>query len=468
MDRLLKLVYPCQYEKHNAIECIYNGLHPYIINYLKQKLSENPNEFHLDSEIRKIFESNKDTSWRFANFNTFYNYARDYEIVNEEGIINDNFIYLYPVEICTVIRDLINTHKVIIDGKEITFTFIDTIPKKTLDYIKAGKVKIVISIIQDPCTTSNDIVLLEKMFNSHGISGENVVMIWGNNYQKIKTEAPDCKIKMTYGILPLPQTALIMESFPKQTSLGYVSDVVRESDLNPEVYRKKRFLCFNRTMKPHRYMLAHLFLKHDLFTNSIVSFLNSTHDEGGILYNMNSFRSLNSDINFNRAREIKKLLPYQLDTQELNSNELWGFPTESNKKDFYLDTYVHITSETLFTIGDGKNPFFSEKTFRPIQNLQPFIFVGEPFSLLTLKSFGFKTFSPFIDEKYDTQTNHAFRMKLIEREIVKLNNMTMEELHDWYYSMTDILLYNQNHLKSFAKDNPFEGVFNDINTMYST
>jgi hypothetical protein len=55
---------------------------------------------------------------------------------------------------------------------------------------------------------------------------------------------------------------------------------------------------------------------------------------------------------------------------------------------------------------------------------------------------------------------------MIENEIKKLNDMPIEELHDWYYSITDILLHNQRHLATFADINSYEFVFNEIKKAY--
>ena len=333
--------------------------------------------------------------------------------------------------------------------------------------MRNGLVKIIFNIIHDPCVDIKGVLEIEQFFNKHGISGENLIFIWGNNFQKIKVLAPNSKVRFTYGILPLQQQSLSMENFPRTTSLGYVSDIVRENDLNRNLGRKKKFLCFNRTMKPHRYMLAHLALKHKLLEQSTFSFVNSNLNAGDILNQLGVFKKMNPDITLEKAAQIEKLIPYQLDTHALERNQLSGFTTDNNKKEFYLDSYIHLTSETLFEFGDGNNPFFSEKTFRPIQNLQPFIFVGEPYSLRLLHQLGFKTFDPVINESYDLEIDPAKRMKMIENEIIRLNAMPMKQLHELYFSLVNICIYNQNHFKTFERTNPFDQVFNDINSFYS-
>jgi hypothetical protein len=107
----------------------------------------------------------------------------------------------------------------------------------------------------------------------------------------------------------------------------------------------------------------------------------------------------------------------------------------------------------MFT--DLSECFISEKVFRPIINLQPFLLFGDYGSLRKLKELGFKTFSPFIDESYDMEQDHGKRLLMLRKELLKLNSMPLQEIHDWYYSITDILIHNQTHLASFANKNFF-------------
>jgi hypothetical protein len=136
--------------------------------------------------------------------------------------------------------------------------------------------------------------------------------------------------------------------------------------------------------------------------------------------------------------KLKKDNPKQIIDYE-NLEDVWGFNFES--KEPYLDSYIHITSETTFFEIGG---YFSEKTWKPIGHLQPFIFMGPAYGLEELKKLGFKTFSPFIDESYDLEMDPERRFKMIISEIYRLSQLSIEEIHDWYNSIyKDILLYNQ-------------------------
>jgi hypothetical protein len=58
------------------------------------------------------------------------------------------------------------------------------------------------------------------------------------------------------------------------------------------------------------------------------------------------------------------------------------------------------------------------------------------------------------------------RIKKIEIEIEKLKNKSIEEIHNWYYSIKDILLYNQKHMYSFETYECFEEIFEKIKLDY--
>jgi ATP-dependent exoDNAse (exonuclease V) beta subunit len=110
----------------------------------------------------------------------------------------------------------------------------------------------------------------------------------------------------------------------------------------------------------------------------------------------------------------------------------------------------------------------SEKIFKPIANLQPFLVLGDYLTLSELKKLGFKTFEPFIDESYDTERDSYKRMELLEKEIIKLKNMSIDEIHNWYYSIVDILIFNKKHLYSFENYECFESIFEQIKIDYTT
>jgi hypothetical protein len=84
--------------------------------------------------------------------------------------------------------------------------------------------------------------------------------------------------------------------------------------------------------------------------------------------------------------------------------------------------------------------------------LQPFILVDAPGYLKYIKELGFKTFDGFIDESYDNEYDDAKRFELICKEIKRLSEIPLDEIHNWYISiLTPILEYNRNFALKFAE-----------------
>ena len=133
---------------------------------------------------------------------------------------------------------------------------------------------------------------------------------------------------------------------------------------------------------------------------------------------------------------------------------------------FALSSYWNLTTETdwdFFNPPDGNEPiraYLSEKTWKPILGLQPFIMCGSHGYLDILKRFGFKTFSKWIDESYDNEEDFPTRMTMIENEMLKLKNMSIHDIDKMYWEMyDDVLLHNYNHL-----DNHIDEEWNVLRT----
>jgi hypothetical protein len=246
--------------------------------------------------------------------------------------------------------------------------------------------------------------------------------------------------------------------------------VVTKEEVTDKIVRQKRFLMLNRRLRPHR-----------LYSILLCSHLNLLN-EFYISYDLNNMEVFELEKSMYTTDHLKNEFPFELVEEEYkklkmtapvstldfkNLQDVWGFNFEDKR--IYQQSYIHITSETNFFENGG---YFSEKTWKPIGHLQPFIFLGPANGLKEIKKLGFKTFSPFIDESYDEERNNAKRFKMIINEIERLAKLPLEEIHNWYHSIfEDILIYNQelfiqyendDLMKNFFTKNLFEVL--DVNT----
>jgi hypothetical protein len=332
---------------------------------------------------------------------------------------------------------------------------------------------LLISLIHDPLHYPDDILKFDKVLSDKGISSDVCHYILANKYNGHKKHG---SLANTYHeIIPLNQysnwlisTTAAIEMGKQEYcigGLGYYNKFVTPKDLNSSIKRNKKFLCFNRTSRPHRVILLYLAIKNNLLENGLFSFIFPFYENsvGSIESVKNTILSTypeETNIDY-YAQRICEMLPYELDTQGVPAQQKNGFQSNNNNIDFYLDTYLHIVSETSFFVGNDC-PTLTEKTFRPICNLQPFIQLGDAHSLKLLKGLGFKTFEPYINESYDEEMDPRKRMDLIEKELNRINSMTYEEIHEWYHSMMDILIHNQEHMKTFVNHNPIQNTLETI------
>ena len=94
----------------------------------------------------------------------------------------------------------------------------------------------------------------------------------------------------------------------------------------------------------------------------------------------------------------------------------------------YTKTNCSIVLETVF----DNRIHLTEKTLRPIACGHPFMILSGPETLTYLRSYGFKTFHPFIDESYDLETDLDKRMIMVLSEMDRINKLPQEDQdHIW-------------------------------------
>lgn len=467
----IKVIYSGTYYKHGRPEYLLNGYHPAVKDFIGKKISQG--YLDLDYLHNLIDQDNSDFGWRaFVSHGNFQRYFLKHrnsnDIVMPEDIVDNGSIYLYPVEICYAFDSILNQFSVRVEGTVHNYEFINLIPDNVLQGIRQGYVKLVLNTIHDPLENKQHIQDLEQYLIVRGVPTKNTVIIGGNRFDDYFRQYPSSEIKITNGYIVLNQVENKVHEYREvMGSLGYMSEIVTEQDLDKSRKRPKKFICLNRNMhRPHRWVLAYFAVKHNLLSNSTFSFLvRHGVDAFNIKNNIEYFMGPGDYTDI--ANKIDRLVPLEVDTQ--NTQNKNGFTLNNNRKDLYADTYINIVSETSFDRGDSSSPFISEKTFlHPMVNLQPFIIVGNPHTLKSLRDLGFKTFSPYIDETYDTVIDFRQRIRLIEQEIVRLNSLPQEQLHELYYSLADTVLYNQQLVMSFSNHDPFAAAFNDIRNWYES
>ena len=224
--------------------------------------------------------------------------------------------------------------------------------------------------------------------------------------------------------------------------------------------REKKALMLNRRLRPHRLIILSLLQNDKLLDDTLSSFdmdeMLYTADAGldlvsgggydNVPYILDQNYKNKMSTGFHNLTKIKKRV---VDYDDLES--IWGFAFET--KDIYEKTYFSIVPETLFY---EMGTYLSEKAFKPIAHLHPFVMMGRPGILKTLKRIGFKTFSDFWDESYDSELNFPKRCDMIIHEVKQLCNKSQSELIQMLKDMEEILIHNKKLLHSFWTSNRTE------------
>ena len=145
-------------------------------------------------------------------------------------------------------------------------------------------------------------------------------------------------------------------------------------------------------------------------------------------------------------RAYRKLFLEQL--QHINSVQLGSIDTTAvvtsnssatyNPQDF-AQTRCSIVLETVY----DQRIHLTEKTLRPIACGHPFMILNGPGALETIRSYGFKTFQPYIDESYDSEQDPKKRMDKVLAEMHRINNASEKYQKFIWDGCAEVAAYNK-------------------------
>ena len=418
-----------------------NGWHTELYNYAD---TINDNEYmDIVKEKFKLSSSHSELKG-----NVLYKHNGKYVILKNMNYQNYNGeILFYPIEIYGSHNHFIeNEIKTTNDNIEYKTLFIDVVSKEAIELAKQKKLIFVFNISHEPFSDLNFLKQFSIQIQSIGLEESDFIFFGGSsNLLELHPELNNTKFKFYFEDNLLISSSKKVNDLKENPSyvLGYKTDWFTNFDILEK--RNKHFVCPNRSSnKKHRFSLGCFFELKNLWDKIYCSFLQKYDNRVNITDDLSN----NFKIKLNIAAEtfIKKL-PIEMDTENLNESEKESFESmRSFKKEIYLDSYIHIITETNFS----KDIFPTEKLINPITVLQPFILFGAPGYLQYVKKLGFKTFDGFIDESYDAEYDNGKRFEMLCNEIERLSKLSLEEIHNWYISIIPILEYNRNFAMEFA------------------
>ena len=190
--------------------------------------------------------------------------------------------------------------------------------------------------------------------------------------------------------------------------------------------RSKKFTCLNHLNKSHRLCIGATLFNTGKHVDGYFSYHDNHQHIDGQPYGV--LKETDTDL-------FRMNLPFLIDTDDPEVvNYHWDV-----KKEFFNDAYWNFVTESFFEEFYG----LTEKTFKPIVNLQPFIIFGPSGSLVALHKLGYKTFRTVIDETYDLIKDPDRRMKTLFHLAAQLIEMTDEQHIAMMTELKPILEHNQ-------------------------
>ena len=221
-------------------------------------------------------------------------------------------------------------------------------------------------------------------------------------------------------------------------------------------YGRKHFLSLSRVTRPHRILSAYELFYSDIFEFGTVSHGPLKPTSKNII-NYHNQLPKNCGITKDDLVRFGKVCPLIADTEDFETNHALNLNSH-----LHNSTLFQIVGETFSDDCLGTSRFWSEKTFRSIFHLQPFIIWGQRGANKNLQDYGYKLYDKMFDYTFDKEQDDYKRwtmiLKQVKEIVKKLNKMSKEKQLKWRFQQYDILkhnykiMYKEEHTKQVFKD----------------
>jgi len=205
-------------------------------------------------------------------------------------------------------------------------------------------------------------------------------------------------------------------------------------------YGEKHFLSLSRVNRPHRTLSAYEIFNSKLFTKCIMSH-NKIKNPDHYCRETEAIRGSEGKLSARALGKFNRYLPLIADTEDFKTNHAMSLSSH-----LHWSTLFQVVGETLVEDWDNTSRFWSEKTFRSIFHMQPFLIWGQPNANKNLQDYGYKLYDKMFDYSFDNERNTYKRWTMLKGEIEsavsRLNNMNKEEQLLWCFQQQDVLKHN--------------------------
>ena len=208
---------------------------------------------------------------------------------------------------------------------------------------------------------------------------------------------------------------------------------------------RKTFITFNRLTsneRIYRSLFVNELYKNNLLTYGHVSFSRDCPDGGSYVDNLRlgiENQRVDTALVEEAIANISQLPELRIDFKDHNY-----IPNQSmllSPLDKLMESFIFVVTETCYW---QQKTHLTEKIFKPIVLRMPFILVGCAHNLAYLRSYGFKTFSDFWDESYDSIEDPILRLKAVTEILRDIATTSLDQQQAMLKDMQPVLEHNYN------------------------
>lgn len=349
--------------------------------------------------------------------------------------------YIYPIKISPHINDFIGVN--LRAGSKLNGEYFwKHMSAEALQDAQQGRALIFLDYAQENFVEKNTYINLHESLKYSGIPPNQIVLAFNSyNAQEIYESwfTPEERKIVVRNWPFVVSTSSFNYGSRHHPSMGFI-----EFKSNTHL-RKNYFLFKIRRARRHRLALLYKMFSSGILSKGDWSCLTPIKYNDHVV--SNTLMHYRLDIDIGSVEELHKSFPHSLQN-EPDSNLSTVSAWTDIEYSAHMNSYFYVCTESFI---NTEYKSLTEKVFKPIVNFQPFLFMANRGALELLRSLGFKTFHPFIDESYDSESDEVKRLEMIYAEICRLCSMSIEEIHAWYWNMEDILIHNHNHIMEIHK-----------------
>jgi hypothetical protein len=392
--------------------------------YRLKSSDSNELRMYLSRFYSQNFEGLMDNS--FGNFSVF----------SLDEIYNSDMLFIYPIILYN--NDLFHKYDTIdLDGR-------------VVECVNKGRAKVVFIQATEGFygQNDNDFLWVSNLSTKYNFEKDGIVVVTSNflTTDLYPELIKNGLIKDNFTIIPYSyfqfslwfhQGGFILSDKSKNEMRENFEWFEKNNKLNRKTHH---FLSFNRITKPHRLAIFAELMTNEKLKDKSIKSLGACHNKYPLEFFNILSSSLGDDYKHSKTRLLKFYSTYDSSKHYVyDESDLENNKAASLNKLAHSNTFLNIVTESLI---DDRSIFYSEKIYKPMYCAQPFVLIGNPFSLKKLKELGFKTFEKWWDESYDLETTFTKRFEKIIDTLEYIASWDMDKCYQVTQEMEETLKHN--------------------------